>query len=166
MSYVAVTFYSTEADNTPQFCKIIWDYHYLVPTSHDSNESLLPGCQANGSSSGKPEMYFWFYILDWKIPTHAASALSMRKEHNIMHRDNVRAQASFIISVNVSIQNHSCLATAKTPLLWEGGAINGSVVTRMGDCDFGYVKFYVYSEGIYLRWPRRAIHFQFGDFPT
>lgn len=65
-TYVVVTFYSsnTEIAMAPT-CKFPWDYNYLVPKSHSSNESLLPGCWT--SAKGQIKVYYWFYILDWKM---------------------------------------------------------------------------------------------------
>ena len=54
---------------------------------------------------------------------------------------------SFLVSVNVTKVNHTCLATAKTPPLTPGQIENDSTTFEVGDCDYGYINYRF--EGIY-----------------
>lgn len=78
-----------------------------------------------------------------------ASGLLVSKQHiHWGQNDQSVASITFLVSVNVTKSNHSCLATEKTPPLRPDVSINESQPIQVGDCDYGPLTYYVGTEGM------------------
>ena len=69
-----------------------------------------------------------------------------------MNKEHVQGldTTTFLVSVNVTKLNHTCLATVKTPPAYPNTGINDSLLIKVGDCDSGYIRYYVGIEGMHI----------------